>query len=324
MTKYILKKILQILVVLILLSVIVFVLARLCPGDPLQSYYGDSIERMSEAEKDAARERLGLDDSLIVQYGRWLQGLFSGDLGISYKYKQPVTTFIGKMWATSLILGGTAYLLTFGLAVMLGLFCASREGSFMDRTICKIGVVSNNIPSFFLALILIYIFAVCLKILPVSGAYSYGNSGNVLDRIVHLILPVSVLVLEHLWYYAYMVRNKLLEETRKDYVLLCKAEGLSRRRILWICCLKNIMPSLLVMMAISLPHILGGTYVVESVFSYPGLGTLCFESAMYKDYNMLMALCMLTGIVVVIFNILAQIINETLDPRMRYERGLDR
>ena len=320
---YIGRKVFQMIIVMILLSVIVFVIARLCPGDPLKSYYGDGVEHMSEIQKEAARERLGLNDSMITQYGRWAQNLFDGDLGLSYKYKQPVTAVVEKVWTNTLVLGGISYILTFGLAILLGMFCALREESLIDRFICKIGVVSGSIPSFFMALLLILVFAVNLRLLPAGGAYSYGSSGDFFDRAGHLILPVTVMVLEHIWYYAYMVRNKLIEETRADYVLLCKAEGISREKILRRHCFRNIMPSMLVIMAISVPHILGGTYVVETVFSYPGLGTLSFEAAMYQDYNMLMALCMLTGAVVLVFNLLAQIINEFIDPRMKYETNIE-
>lgn len=319
--RYITKKVMQMLAVLLLLSIVVFVIARLCPGDPLRSYYGDGVEHMSEIQKEAARDRLGLNDSMMTQYFRWIGGVFDGELGMSYKYKQPVGEIIGRVWMNTLILGGTAYVLTFGLAVLLGMFCALREESTADRIICRAGVAAGSIPAFFLALLLIYVFSVKLGILPTSGAYSYGNSGSVPDRIYHLILPVTVLVLEHLWYYAYMVRNKLIEETRQDYVLLCKAEGIPRKQIMRRHCLRNILPSMLVIMAISFPHILGGTYVVEMIFGYPGLGTLSFESAMYQDYHMLMALSLLTGAVVLVFNLLAQILGEFIDPRMKYEKS---
>lgn len=319
---YLLKKTGQVLIVLLLLSIAVFVIARLCPGDPLKAYYGDGAEHMSEMEKDAARERLGLNDSMATQYFRWFENLTEGNLGLSYKYKQPVTAVIGNVWLNTLLLGIIAYLATFALAIALGMFCALREDRPADRMICRIGTVSANVPSFFLALLLILVFSVNLGILPSGGAYDLGKSGDWLNRAVHLILPVSVLVLQHLWYYAYMVRNKLLEETRKDYVLLCKAEGIPRRTILCRHCFRNIMPSMLVIMAISLPHILGGTYVVEMVFGYPGLGTLSFEAAMYQDYNMLMALTMLTGGAVLIFNMLAQVLSERIDPRMEYEKLL--
>lgn len=312
------KKLVQMVVVLFLLSVIVFVIARLCPGDPLIAYYGDGAEHMSEAEKDAARESLGLNDSMAVQYGRWFQRLVRGDLGLSYQYKQPVSRVIAGVWKNSLILCGSAYVLTFYLAIALGKFCALREESRADRILRKIGTVSSGVPSFFLALLLLLIFSVNLGILPAGGAYSVGAQDRVFDRLVHLILPVSVLVLEHLWYYAYMVRNKLIAETRKEYVLLCKAQGIPRKVILGKYCMRNIMPSMLTVMAISAPHILGGAYVVETVFSYPGLGSLSFAAAMYQDYNMLMALCLITGAVVLVFNLAAQILSTFIDPRTGY------
>ena len=313
------KKSGQMLVVLLLLSMVVFALAQLCPGEPLRAWYGDGVDRMSEAEKNIARENLGLDDSLLTQYLRWAGNLLDGDLGISYKYKQPVTEIIGQLWTNTLILGGISYVMTFLLAAGIGCFCAFHEGKLADRIICRMGVISSNIPTFFMALVLILIFSVNLRILPSGGAYSYGGEHDLADRLLHLVLPVTVLVLEHLWYYAYIIRNKLIEETRQDYVLLCKSKGMSRRRILCISCMKNILPGMLVLMATSASHILGGTYVVETVFSYPGLGTLSFEAAMYQDYNMLMALCLLTGAAVLVFNLLAQILSEILDPRMDYE-----
>lgn len=320
---YLLKKLGQMAAVLVLLSVAVFVIARLCPGDPLRAYYGDGAEHMSTAEKLAARQRLGLDDSMLTQYVRWVEGFFQGDLGLSYQYKQPVGEVISGMWANTLILGGLSYVLTFGLSICLGMFCALREGRAADRLICKVGTVSANIPSFFLALMLILVFAVNLHLLPAGGAYSLGSKDNIADRLVHLILPVTVMVLEHLWYYAYMVRNKLVEETRQEYVLLCKAEGIPRKTILRRHCFRNILPSMMVIMAISVPHILGGTYVVETVFGYPGLGKLSFEAAMYQDYNMLMALSLLTGAVVVFFNMAAQVAGQWIDPRMEYEKTFE-
>lgn len=134
---------------------------------------------------------------------------------------------------------------------------------------------------------------------------------------MHLILPMAVIVLGHLWYYAYMIRNMLIEEMRKDYVLLCRSKGLTKRQIMVRHCLRNILPAYISMMAISVPHILGGTYIVETVFSYPGIGTLSYESARYADYNMLMVLCLFTGIVVIFCNMLGQAVSEQIDPRVR-------
>lgn len=311
------KKTIQLVVTLFLLSLAVFYISRLAPGDPLRSYYGESVERMSDEERAQAEERLGLDDPIYVQYGRWISEAAQGNFGISFKYKQDVMQVISNTWGNTLLLGGCAYLITFGLSLLLGVFCALKEDSLADRIICKIGTVTNTIPSFWVALVLILVFSVWLRLLPSSGAYATGSPNDILSRITHLILPLTVLILSHLWYYAYMVRNRLLEELKQDYVLLCRAKGLSRSQTVWRHCVRNILPAFFSLMAISIPHILGGTYIVEQVFSYPGLGTLCFESAKYHDYNMLMVLCLITGVAVILANMLSQAVNHRIDPRMR-------
>ena len=144
-----------------------------------------------------------------------------------------------------------------------------------------------------------------------------------MDRIVHMILPLTVIVTEHLWYYGYMIRNKMLDEIRAEYVLLAKAKGMKKSRIMLFHCMRNIMPAYLSIMAISVAHIMGWTYVVETVFSYPGIGTLAYESARYKDYNLLMVVSLLSGIIVIVCNMAAQIINERIDPRIRISRQPD-
>ncbi len=311
------KKLLIFIASVFLLSLLVFVISRLTPTDPLQAYYGERTEKMSVEEKNWAREKLGLNDPIPTQYLRWLQGAVKGEFGISYKYKQPVTQVIGKRIGNTLILGGTGFVLTFLGSLLLGILCAWNEDGWLDRTLCKLGTVTSCIPEFWFALVLILIFSVELKWLPSSGAYSLGKAGDLADRLRHLILPLAVVMIGHLWYYAYMIRNKLLEEVRADYVLLCKAKGLTKKKIMFRHCLRNILPTYISLMAISVPHILGGTYIVETVFSYPGIGTLSYESAKYADYNMLMVLCMMTGITVIFCNMIGQIINEHIDPRLK-------
>ncbi len=311
------KKALIFLASVFVLSIAVFYISRLAPGDPLMSYYGERIEKMSVAEKDAAREKLGLNDPIHVQYVRWLQNAAKGDFGISYKYKQDVLIVIDQRIGNTLILGGIGFVLTFLGALGLGVLCAWHEDKWPDRLLCKGGTMLSCIPEFWLALVLILVFSVLLHVFPSSGAYCVGRKNDYLDRLHHLVLPMIIVVLEHLWYYAYMIRNKLLEETRADYVLLGKSKGLTKKQIMFGHCLRNIMPSYISIMAISVPHVLGGTYIVEKVFSYPGIGTLSFESAQYHDYNLLMVLCMMTGIVVIFCNILGQIINEHIDPRIK-------
>lgn len=317
------KKLLLLPVSVLLLSLAVFCIARLAPGDPLMSYYGEGVEKMSPSEKEAAREKLGLNDPLHAQYIRWLQGALRGEFGNSFKYKQPVTQVIGQRVGNTLLLGGIGFVLIFFGALGLGLLCARREGRRLDRLLCRAGTFLNCIPEFWMSLLLILVFAVLLHWLPSSGAYDPGHRYDISDRAEHLILPLTVVVLQHLWYYAYMVRNKLLEECRADYVLLGKAKGLSRRRILLGHCLPNVLPSYISLMANAVPHVLGGTYIVETVFSYPGLGTLVYESARYHDYNLLMVLCLMTGIFVILCNLLGGLLNERVDPRLRRETAAE-
>lgn len=311
------RKFLELLLSIFFLSVIVFYIARLTPGDPLISYYGERVEKMSPKEREQAEERLGLNSSVSNQYLWWLANAFHGDFGISYKYKMDVTEVIGERIGNTLILGGIGFLLIFGGSLLLGILCAWYEERLLDHMICKMGTAVSCIPEFWLSLILILIFAVNLRWLPSSGAYTIGTKGSAADRILHLILPMTVVVAGHLWYYAYMIRNMILEEVRKDYVLLAKAKGLKKRRIMFRHCLRNTLPSYLSIMAVSVPHILGGTYIVETVFSYPGLGTLIYESARYKDYNLLMILSLLSGALVILCNMAAQVLNERIDPRIK-------
>ena len=316
-----LKKAVVFLISVWLLSLVVFCMARLAPSDPLSAYYGERVEKMSVAEKEEARVRLGLDQPLLEQYGVWLKNALHGEFGISYKYKQPVMEVISQRLGNTLLLGGLGFVLTFAGALGLGLLCAWYEDRWVDRLLCRLGTVMSCIPEFWLSMLLILIFCVLLGWLPSSGAYSVGRAGNVGDRIVHLILPMAVVLAGHLWYYAYMVRSRLLEEVRADYVLMGRATGLSRRRLLLRHCLPNSLPAYFSLMAISVPHVLGGTYIVETVFSYPGLGALSFKSARYADYNLLMVLCVLTGAVVILCSMIAQAINQRIDPRQRASQG---
>ena len=311
------KKALVFVLSMVLLSVAVFCISRLAPGDPLMSYYGDRVEKMTVLEKEAAREKLGLNDPLHLQYLRWAKNALRGDFGTSFRHKQPVTEVIGSRIGHTLLLGGIGFALILVGALLLGLLCAWLEDTWLDKLLCRIGTFLSCIPEFWLSLVLILIFAVTLHWLPSSGAYDLGSRDDVLGRIRHLILPLTVVVLQHLWYYAYMVRNKLLEETRADYVQLCRAKGLPKKVILLQHCLPNILPSYISLMAMSAPHVVGGTYIVETVFSYPGIGALSFESARYHDYDLLMALCLLTGALVILCSLLGGALNERIDPRLK-------
>lgn len=304
------KKLLSFAASILLLSVLVFYAARLAPGDPLVSYYGDRVEKMDAQQRQWAEDKLGLNAPIWTQYVRWLTRAIHGDFGISYKYKTDVLDIIKGRMQNTLLLGGVGFLLIFTLALLLGVLCAYLEGRLADRIICRVGVISSCIPEFWLALLFILLFSVHLRLLPSSGAYDIGKEHDTANRLLHLALPLALVVLSHIWYYAYIIRNNIVSEIRADYVLLAKAKGLGRRDILMRHCLRNVLPSYFSLMAVSVPHILGGTYIIETVCSYPGLGTLSYESARYKDYNLLMVLCILSGALVMICSLAANAVNR--------------
>ncbi len=313
----ILKELLRLAFCMLVLSAVVFVVAHLAPGDPLQAFYGDALDTMTQAEKEAARNRLGLNGGLISQYVHWLLQVLQGNFGISLQYKMPVTAVIKPLLKNTLILGLTSYITVFILAILLSIFCTLHEESLLDRMICQAGTAITYIPAFWLGVVLILIFSVNLGLLPASGAYDAGMQGNFANRIRHLILPLFVMLCGHLWYYTYLFRNRLLEEARKKYVLFAKGKGLSARGIVYKHCLRNAAPAIINVMAVSIPHITGGTVVTEAVFNYPGIGNLAVESAKYHDYNLLMVTVLITGAAVLIGGLLAQILNEQIDPRMK-------
>lgn len=317
MIKYILKKVKHLVVTLILLSFIVFTVSHLAPGDPLRAYFGESSERLSKQQREIAIEELGLNEPLLIQYKNWISKSLKGDLGNSYKYKKPVSDVIGEVQVNTIILTGVSFIIIFLGAILFGILCAMNEDKFIDKVLYQVGTAMSCIPSFWISLLLILIFSVNLRILPSGGVYDIGYEQNILNRIIHLILPVFVIVVGHIWYYAFFIRNKMLEEFKEEYVLVYKSMGFSNREIVFKHCIRNIMSSYITLISMSLPHILAGTYIVEYIFSYPGLGSLSFESAKFHDYNLLMALCIITGVVVVVCSFISDILNIMIDPRMR-------
>ena len=179
------RKTLVFIAMMFLLSLIVFYVSRLTPGDPLQSFYGDAMQSMTTTELDAARERLGLNGPIWMQYAKWIGNVMQGDFGISLKYKRPVLDVVSPLIGNTLMLGGIAYALVFMLAIALALFCARFEDTFMDRFVCRIGTVAFYVPAFWMGVVLVLVFSVNLKLLPSSGAYGIGKSGDMADRTGH-------------------------------------------------------------------------------------------------------------------------------------------
>ena len=317
MLKSLLLRLISLGVTLLILSLTVFILSRFMPGDPLTAFYGDMAETFSDEELARARAYLNLDAPLFPQYLTWLSHTLQGDLGFSYRYHMPVAELLVPLLVNTLLLGALSFVSIFVLALLLALLCVRYEERLIDRAIRAVGTVTYLLPSFWVGLLLILIFALTLKWLPAAGAYAPGNAGELGDRLRHLILPVTVMVLSHLWYFGALLRNRLADEVREDYVLTASAMGKGPWEVLFTECLPNVLPTLFNVMALAIPHLISGTYVVEAVFNYPGVGAMAVESARNHDYNLLLVLLLLTALLVVAAAQLSTACAARLDPRLR-------
>lgn len=322
MSRFIVKKIKQTVITIFILSLGVFMISHLAPGDPLVSVYGDGVERLSSEARMNVIKNLGLDKPLIYQYAIWIKNALKGDLGYSYKYKMPVKDVIKIHFFNTFCLMGFSILFILLLSVSLGLITALNEGKLLDRIITRFSTLLYCIPGFWISLILILVFCTNLKIFPSSGVYDIGKEDDILNRLYHLILPLTVIVIGHLGYYSNFVRNKILEELKEDYIILARAKGLSKFEIILKHPLKKVMPSIIILMSLSLSHLIAGGFVVEYIFSYSGIGKLVFESAKYHDYPLLMGTVILTGIIVVLGSLISDILSSLIDPRLK-EKGMD-
>ena len=311
-----LKRILAFFLSLLALSVLVFCFARWAPGDPLTAWYGERAERLTPEARAEAEAALGLDRPLAVQYGIWLAHAVRGDFGLSYQYRAPAASVIAARAGNTLLLGGVSLAVIAVLAAALALACARFAGRTADRVVCRLGTLTGCVPEFWLALVLIVVFSVRLRLLPSGGAYTIGGGGAA-DRLRHLVLPAASVVVSHVWQFASVLRSRLVEEAQSGYALAARARGLACGRVLTRYCLRCAAPACLSLLAVSIPHILCGTYVVELAFSYPGLGTLAYESVRYGDYNLLMLLCLLSGAAVMLCSAAARALAGRLDARMR-------
>lgn len=317
MVRYFVKKTAIGILSIIILSALVFSISHFAPGDPLKAVFGDNMERVSLQIRQEAASNLGLDKPVSVQYTIWVKNLLKGELGYSFKYSTDVKKLIGGHVPNTMRLMLTSYLIIFIFAPLMGCICAINRDSRLDRIISGINTMNSSIPVFWFSIMFILVFSTNLSILPSSGVSSIGRENDMADIIVHMIMPVSVIVICHIGYYANFIRDRILEELSEDYITYLRAKGLSSSHILKKHALKKIMPSLLSLFSVSASHIVAGSYIVEYLFSYPGIGKLMFESAKDKDYPLLMASVMLTGIIVVLISVLSDLASAYLDPRIK-------
>lgn len=305
--------------VLLVVSICAFFLIHMAHGDPAIAMYGSQLEKMRPEDQMRIRENLGLNQPLPLQYGKWLAGAVKGELGRSYMDGREVSEILLSRLPNTLILNTAAMLLMIILAVIIGMVAAVKQYSWFDYISTCFAFVFYSIPSFWLALISILIFCVYLGWLPSAGLSSIGQENNFIDRVMHLILPTIVLAVSHIGAYIRFVRSSLLEVLSQDYILTARAKGLWSSRIYLIHALRNALIPLTTYAGMSFSSLIGGGYLIETVFSYPGIGQLTIYSAATRDYPLLMGTVLLTGVFVVVGNLIADVCCAWADPRIQME-----
>lgn len=316
--KYIIKRILQVIPVLIIVSIISFFIIRLGPSDPLAELrLNPSI---SQKTIDSEVKRLKLDKPIIIQYAYWAKSFVKGDLGYTTNGEKVVDKLKERI-PNTLLLSFVVLIFTWGLGIPLGVLAAEKVNTKTDKTIVILSTIGMALPSFFLALLLL-MFAVKTSLFPVGGLTSYNFQQmnffeKVLDLAHHLVLPATVLVVISISSIIRQMRANLLDVLRSDYLLFAKAKGLSNFQVLYKHALRNAINPMISLLGYEFAALLSGAALTEYVFQYPGLGRLVLEAVLKSDTNLIMASLMMGTIMLILGNLLADILLRITDPRIR-------
>lgn len=313
MGKYILKRILIAIPVLIGITLIDYAIMCLA-GSPLEMLKGP---RISDAALQAKEIAAGLDKPLIVQYFVWLWQLLQGNLGYSMKSYEPVGVMIGSHIGPTLLLMGASLTLSLLIAVPAGIYSAVKQYSKGDYAVVTASFIGSSIPSFFLALIPIYIFTVKLGILPSGGMNTLGMDGSVADTIRHMVLPVTVLAVSLAGSNIRYIRSSFLEILQQDYLRTARAKGIGYKRVIWKHAMRNALLPIVTVIGMQIPMLFGGAVIIEQVFSWPGLGLMTMTAIMGRDYPVIMGVCLLSAVVVLVSNLITDILYALVDPTIQ-------
>ncbi len=310
MWKYILKRIAIAIPVLIGITVIDYGLMCLA-GSPLDMLVGP---RVSEGALEARAVAWGLDQPFYVQYFVWLQQVLTGNLGYSTTSYQAVSDMIASHLGPTLLLMATSLVLSLVISLPLGIWSATHPYTKRDYALVSLSFVGTGIPSFFLALVLIWLFTIQLGWLPSSGMTTLGTGGGVLDVLRHMVMPVTVLTVYYTGVNLRYFRSSMLEISQQDYLRTARAKGIGERRVVWNHGLRNTLLTVITVVGTEVPMLFGGSVIVEQVFSWPGLGLMTMSAITSRDYPVIMGVCLMTAVVVVLVNLVTDILYALADP----------
>lgn len=313
MAAYIARRSLQAVGVLLGVSVLVFAIIHLVPGDPVRVALGT---RFDQATYDALRERAGLDQPLLVQYFDWITSAVTGDLGVSFRSGRPVTALILERLPATLSLAGGAIVVALGIAVPLGILSAIRQGSALDYAATTFSQVGISVPDFWMGILLILFFALQLDLLPPSGYVSILE--NPWQWFVHLLMPAVTVGVVSGSIITRFVRSSMLEALGQDFTRTARSKGLRERLIVRRHVLRNALIPVITVTGLQLAYLLSGLIVVEQVFAWPGLGLLALDAVQARDFPVLQGAVLLFALFFLLVNLLVDLLYAFLDPRIRY------
>lgn len=321
MKRYILKRILTGIVVVLVSVCLNFVLIRSAPGNPVAILAG--VDDPNPAQIEALTIKYGLDKSVPEQFITFVGNVLKGDFGYSYVNERPVLDLILEKIVPTLLLSLTGLTIAVTFGTLLGILCARKNGGFLDTVLCGVSYVFDSTPSFWLGLMLILIFASKLDLLPTSGMQDmradYEGFAYVVDVATHLVLPVSTLALIQFPYYFRIARSSVLQVMSEDFITTLRATGMKESRIFNKYVLRNALIPTITVLGSSLAFLLGGTVYIETVFSWPGMGRLLFNSIGKRDYPVLQGIYLILAITVATMMIVVDLVYSLIDPRIKYE-----
>ncbi len=324
MANYALRRVLQSIPILFILSLLLFAMVRAAPGGPLSTAYRNP--NVTKEQIELLKKQLGLDRPLPVQYVSWLGDLLHGDMGDSIKFRRPVSVMIAERIPNTLVLVGVSFLVTLIIALPVGIISARKPYSFFDYTATTLTFVGQSVPVYWLGLALILIFYVAIQnpatgepLFPAGGMRTIGGKGGLADLVWHLVLPVAALSVSWIAWYSRFLRSSLLDVLHEDYIRTARAKGASDRMVYYKHALRNAILPLITLVALDLPSLFAGALFIETIFAWPGMGRLFWDAAKGRDYPVLLAVVMIDAVIIISCNILADILYGVLDPRVKYD-----
>ncbi|NOD78363.1 ABC transporter permease [Ruegeria sp. HKCCD4332] len=314
MGAYILKRLLSAIPVLFGVTIIVFVIMALIPGDPATAILGSYATPENVAKLNAD---LGLDKPLVQRYFIWLGNMLTGDFGTSFSLNRPVIDEVSERFNATLILAGTSFVLCSVLGILAGMISAARQYGLADKAITFVVLIGISVPSFFLGMMMILFFAVKMRWLPASGMYAVWGGGDLPDLLRHLILPASALAVVATGVIARLSRSAMLEVLRQDFIRTARAKGVREGRVLRRHALRAAMVSIIPVLGIQAGFVLSGAVYIEIVFQWPGVGRMLVDAILTRDILLVQGGVVLVATCYVLFNIIVDVAQSLLDPRIK-------